>query len=316
MEIRVYNDFMCTPIKGGRKYEMELEDGKATVTNFMFGGGFVVNYFDLDTAYLTNQDRVGDMDYLMINANLYGRYCFNTSQIKPQYRNPGMAHIHHPANQREFIHIPTHRYIGLSIGLDRKAFRPLWGDPCEKVISALEGKYCPDTGKSIVLSDRIMTELYALKRILDDSDEMDEGIVHVLVSDIVHELYLSERAEFVDLNGTIDTCPEDVVLMRIMSETSAANIEDICLEEGFDRFEICKRFRRMYGATPYAYQKHYRLIQASSMLLLGERNMGRVAEAVGYSAENKFAMAFRKEFGYRPKHFDEGFGNPLRRNPS
>ena len=50
------------------------------------------------------------------------------------------------------------------------------------------------------------------------------------------------------------------------------------------------------------------------MLMLGERNMGAVAKAIGYATENKFATAFRKEFGFRPKHFDREFGNPLAQN--
>jgi len=44
-------------------------------------------------------------------------------------------------------------------------------------------------------------------------------------------------------------------------------------------------------------------MRAASLMILGESNMGKVANSVGYEAECKFAEAFRKEFGCRPKHF-------------
>ena len=37
----------------------------------------------------------------------------------------------------------------------------------------------------------------------------------------------------------------------------------------------------------------------------------KMTEVGARGKENKFATAFRKEFGFRPKHFDKEFGNPL-----
>lgn len=108
---------------------------------------------------------------------------------------------------------------------------------------------------------------------------------------------------------------EDIVYNRIMSDLSTVpQIDEICSELRIDKYEISRRFKKTYGETPYSMQRHHRLLKAGSILLLGERNMETVAKAVGYTTENKFASAFRKEFGFRPKHFDSEFGNPLTQN--
>ena len=314
MDIRVFNDFVSKPIEKGRVYEMELDDGYARVTNFIFERGFVMNYFDVSTAYFTNQDRIGDMNYLMINTTLMGRYATERDgSVKSRFQ--GMGLVHHPSSQRENIYIPTMRYIGLSIGIDLKGFKPIGLDDLPDISEVLDGicgRYQVDSMRPFALDDGIMVVLYALKAMLDDPGSIDDDTATVLVSDLVRRLYENKIVSFPDVSGSVETRPEDLVYNRIMFDLGTVpNISGICAEIEADKYGIGRRFKEVYGDTPYSLQKHYRLIAAGSRMLLGERNMGRVAESVGYEKENKFATAFRNEFGFRPKHFDMEFGNPL-----
>ena len=41
----------------------------------------------------------------------------------------------------------------------------------------------------------------------------------------------------------------------------------------------------------------------AALLMTGETSIQRVASRVGYSSGSKFAIAFKKQYGVRPKHF-------------
>jgi len=72
-DVKIYNDYNRAPIDGGYEYVMEDEGGSAKVRNYIFDSGFLLNHIDDNARVLVNQDRVGQMDYLLINAGLYGR---------------------------------------------------------------------------------------------------------------------------------------------------------------------------------------------------------------------------------------------------
>jgi hypothetical protein len=199
MEIRVYNDFISTPVNKGRVYEMKLDDGFAKVTNFIFEKyGFVINYYDMDTLYFTNQDRVGEMDYVMINTTLIGRFVcrFDESMVS---KLPGTGLMHHPSGVRNYSYLPSKRYIGLGIGIDYKNFRMFGhdaGKDAQNIIKDIETKYRVDSPSSFYLNDDVMIELYALQSILDDSETIDDDKVSIIVSDIIRRMNSVEEVRF------------------------------------------------------------------------------------------------------------------------
>ena len=89
------------------------------------------------------------------------------------------------------------------------------------------------------------------------------------------------------------------------------DISSQCRKLGIDRFSINERFSRAYGRTPYALHKYFRMLGASMMIVHGEEDMSKVAQSFGYTKESKFAAAFKKEFGIRPKHFREEYWGRL-----
>ncbi|MBQ8180290.1 MAG: hypothetical protein IJ026_07670 [Candidatus Methanomethylophilaceae archaeon] len=72
-DIRIYNDFTVSDVHGGRLYRLETPEGVADCTNFIFEEGFVVNRMDFRVREFTNQDRIGEMNYLMLNFPVHGR---------------------------------------------------------------------------------------------------------------------------------------------------------------------------------------------------------------------------------------------------
>ena len=59
-------------------------------------------------------------------------------------------------------------------------------------------------------------------------------------------------------------------------------------------------FKQIYGRSPYAYLKHYRMNSAAVQLRESNESINQIALSLGYSNASKFARAFRDVFGVLP----------------
>ncbi len=211
--------------------------------------------------------------------------------------------------------LQTNRYQGISLILNLETFR-LNGceglPPADMVLKTLMEKYDVDSLKVFRFSKRAMVSLHAIHRMLENHD-IDENRLHWLVSDVIREMYLAEETGLTNEKLPSQTLPEDKLYDVMMSESAGSRtIEDICEELNIDKYDVSRRFSRIYGSTPYAILKRRRMLESACSLLLGESDMKTVAEYAGYMSESKFAKAFKQEFGCRPKHFRTEFLNGLR----
>ena len=61
--------------------------------------------------------------------------------------------------------------------------------------------------------------------------------------------------------------------------------------------------KQIYGRSPYAYLKHYRMNSAAVQLRESNESINQIALSLGYSNASKFARAFRDVFGVLPKDY-------------
>ena len=62
-------------------------------------------------------------------------------------------------------------------------------------------------------------------------------------------------------------------------------------------------FFHIYGDTPYAYLKKYKMNLAAKLLLDGKRKIGDIALELGYNNASKFTKAFQSVYGVLPKDY-------------
>ena len=62
-------------------------------------------------------------------------------------------------------------------------------------------------------------------------------------------------------------------------------------------------FKQIYGRSPYAYLKHYRMNSAAVQLRESNESINQIALSLGYSNASKFARAFRDVFAVLPKDY-------------
>ncbi len=287
---------------------MVTSDGHADVTNIQYSEGFVVNLLDFKTSHLINQDRIGKMNYLMVQIPIIGRMIFEENKEKYSMV-PGDACIYYPSNQKQIINIPTHKFRSIAIGLNLDEF-VLKNIPPEKsreILEEIKQRYQIGEWRFFKTNDRIMVETYALDLIMDNLPETQDDVVYGIVSDIFYQLFRNE-IQWCTMNPTIPDKPEDRLYMELIKECNEGrSIESICNENNIDKFGINPAFREMYGNTPLAFMKHHRMLKSAGIIILGQKNMKKVSESAGYSTESKFAKSFKDKFGCRPKHFKEEF---------
>jgi len=308
VEIRFYNDFSCYDVYHGKKYHMVTDDGNADVINVQFDQGFVINTLDFNTSHLVNQDRIGTMNYLMVQFPLLGRMIFEENNEKFSMV-PGDACIYYPPNQKQIMDIPTHKYRSIVIGLnlDKFELKNVHPEKSKEILEEIKQKYRIGERRFFKANDRIMVEVYALNSVVDNLPEIHDNVTYGIVSDLFYQLYRNE-IQWCTMNSTLLDKPEDKLYGELLKEyNEGKSIENICNENDIDRFSINQAFREMYGNTPLAFMKHHRMLKSAGIILLGQNNMKKVSELAGYDTESKFAKSFKSKFGFRPKHFREEF---------
>ena len=62
-------------------------------------------------------------------------------------------------------------------------------------------------------------------------------------------------------------------------------------------------FKQIYGDTPYAHIKKYKMNLAAVYLQETDQSITQIAGELGYSNISKFARAFQEVFGLLPKDY-------------
>ncbi len=298
MEIKIGNDFEVKPFDGGYEYHMRSGQGRADVFCHIFEGGFVINHMTTDMRFLSNRNRVGDMNYVMIDTTLAGRMSISDG-IRAISLVPGTSIVYRPTSTRAYMSVLTGCYESITIGVDMSRFVFSDGNDVADMTGMLERQtFLPIP---LRLSSRFMADVLAIRKSVQASH--DESLVTALVKDVISGVQSAKQRPDIESRAVVRG-KEDVMYDRLVSDLSCpADIASICAEEGMDKCGICSRFESVYGDTPYSFHKRIRLQSAAADLILGARNMGEVALRYGYLKEGKFAAEFKRELDCRPKHF-------------
>jgi len=153
-----------------------------------------------------------------------------------------------------------------------------------------EMKACPFAGltRKIFLEAKIH-ELFALQ--LDLSD---------VVSNIGQKQSL-KPADVEKIHAAKD-------YIRLNSSTPCSIIE-LAHKVGTNDFKLKKGFKELFGTTVFGYLQQVRMEQARQFLLEKEKNVGEIAELLGYQNLSNFTAAFKQYWGYPPSILLKGAKN-------
>jgi AraC-like DNA-binding protein len=86
---------------------------------------------------------------------------------------------------------------------------------------------------------------------------------------------------------------------------SKISISKICQEIGCSKTALISAFKREYGTTVNAYLNEVRLLEALFMLKQGEKLIGEISDACGFSDQSYFSKVFSARFGVPPSEWQK-----------
>ena len=81
------------------------------------------------------------------------------------------------------------------------------------------------------------------------------------------------------------------------------NLKDLALEHGLSLTQLKDGFRQIYGESPYAYLRSYKMHRAAQLLRQSGRNISEIALELGYQNPSKFSEAFSAVLGCKPSAY-------------
>jgi AraC-like DNA-binding protein len=78
------------------------------------------------------------------------------------------------------------------------------------------------------------------------------------------------------------------------------SLPELARHVGLNEFKLKTGFRTLFGTSVFAYLRAQRMELARRLLVQRGQSVTEVALRVGYANPSKFALAFRKHFGFPP----------------
>ena len=85
--------------------------------------------------------------------------------------------------------------------------------------------------------------------------------------------------------------------------TRRTNLKELALEHGLSLTQLKDGFRQVYGESPYAYLRNYKMHQAAQLLRQTDQKISEIALMMGYENPSKFSEAFYAVIGCKPKAY-------------
>ena len=215
---------------------------------------------------------------------------------------------------QHFIRIPrSHRQVGVDIHMPPALFQQFFGNAQGKLPASLQPlvqgndwqrRFSPKTTRAMRTVVQQMIDcpfLGAAKRAYLQG-KVFELIALQLDSISKSDAALIEKPPKADTVARLHYAAE---ILRSRLENPPSQIE-LAQLVGIGHSTLSKRFRDLFGMTPFAYLTRHRMEQAESFLRQPDCTVAEVANRVGYANPAQFAAAFKRHFGIAPSECMRG----------
>ena len=280
------------------------ENGTISVETYRDDNGLLVALHDCRTSKYSDSTNNKQFNGLVINAYILGS-AWRASENFTGERLAGYGSIARPWPSHVEFKSSAKHVLSVDIVVLMNNFKlKNHEEHSDMVIQHLLEKYRSD--QQFKMSDLSMAYCYGICRLFfENRVEENKDMLTELVSGLLLELYSKEQEFSVSEPHEGHTVADNIFADML---STPMHIDTECLdriyeENGVNSYKAIRLFKQRYGTTPYAYFRRTRLQMAAAALLTGDRNIQKVATMVGYVSGSKFAIAFKKQFGIRPKHF-------------
>ena len=281
-------------------------EGKGTVTNYNLFAGVQISFLEFNTTEVFESQKFNS-DIIAISHCRFGRY-------ECEFANHTMAYLpegYFSVNGTKYLPISfsfsLQKYSGVSLVIDKQALDPgmhwmmgMVPIHLEKIGTTLDlekGWYVSNTPSKL---QQLFSELYAANGI------EQIGYFKIKAIELLYhmdQLTLNNGCDFEYFDkGQIQATKRihDYLVSHLDERPS---LNKLTKEEHINLSLFHSIFAQIYGDTPYAYLKKYKMNLAAQYLLEGKRKIGEIAAELGYSNASKFAKAFQSVYDELPKDY-------------
>lgn len=281
-------------------------EGKGMVTNYSLFKGIQITFLDFYTTEIFPSQKY-DSDIIAINYCKRGRYECEFPNHTMAYLTDGYFSVNGTKYLPLSFSFPLQRYSGLSVVIDKKALVesvkqmmdmvPIDLDKIGNNLGLENGWYISKTPKKL---EHIFTDIYQARGI------ESEGYFKIKAMEILYHIDQLTQNRGCDFKyfdkGQIESTKriQEYLVGHLEDNIS---LEQLVKEEHINLSLFYTIFSQIYGDTPYAYLKKYKMNLAAQMLMEGEQKIGDIAMELGYHNASKFSKAFVTVYGELPKDY-------------
>ncbi|MDO4281323.1 MAG: AraC family transcriptional regulator [Peptococcaceae bacterium] len=280
--------------------------GRGIVKNLALFDGIQLCFLDFDTAEVMNTQSFNP-DILQITHCQAGRYECEFANHLVTYLPAGYFSVATTAHLPVSFSFPLGKYVGVSLVIDRQALsestrRMMQGIPIDLdkigTTLGLENRwYVSETPPAL---QQLFSALYAA------AGNESVGYYRIKATELLYHMEQLTLVSGCDLKyfdkkqiRATKAIRDHLVTHLDEKLPLAALAEEAQLPPAI----FHQVFAQIYGDTPYAYLKKYKMNLAAQWLSENTMKIGDVALALGYSNASKFAKAFQSVYGVLPKDY-------------
>lgn len=291
---------------GCRVYRLSNETGAGQVAVYNVFDGIELCCNDINMAYCCKEQRAGK-GLIEINYCTAGRYECTFSENSCCYLAAGETAVAAAARKRIDSGFPLGYYRGFTVLIDPDGLSPevrRLTDGLGVDLHGIRRYICTENHCCILRGSAEFERVFAGMEALCAQCKVEYLKLRmlellVLLNDLEH-LDGAQKVEY--LSRTQVSCAEQTAARITKDLTRHYTIAQLAQGAQVSPTALKKCFKGVYGTSIYAYLRGYRLQTAQKLLEAG-LPVAQAAASVGYENPNKFASAFKAEYGCTPTEY-------------
>ena len=290
---------------GGTVTRVDGPDGWCEFIEYMLYPGVLLQFNDVHIQTINESSEAGEL--LELNYCADGLY-------ECEFKRGGYARVAGGIfaacgmdRAKSLSRFPTGFYKGVSVVIDAKRAQKYMDAAHPELmidISDLPGRMCPAGTCFVARAEGALRQLF--DQIMNPPECVRGAYYRVKLLELLMLLTMWQPGGAVGGTYLARDRVEQLRLVRdhlTMELDREITLEELSRTHGMCETQLKRDFKRVYGISPAAYRRAYRMEQAARILRDTDKSVTEVAMQVGYLNPSKFSHAFRAEMGVPPAEY-------------
>ena len=283
--------------------DFQVDDGKASMWQYDIFPGIQLLISDFETSSCFRN--VNKQDVITINHCHIGRFECMFDKQNIIYMGEGDIAISSMNYQVKQSSIPLKRFYGASIIIfpeiaEQNAFLQELGISFRR----LSDKYSLEDSCHVFRRNEEIEHIY--DEIYEQLENPELAFLKIKLAELLFrfqakEITLEENHTYLSKQMTDKIKHVKEHLEQELDEK--VGLQELAKEHGLSLTQLKANFKEIYGVSPYAYAKTYKMNVAAKMLVETDERIGDIALELSYKNPSKFADAFESVMGCSPSEY-------------